>query len=130
MLATSANPFTIKLFSITGTGAAGAVTNFDRTVAYSWTIATATLGDVTNFDASDFVVDTSAFANLNFGQFSVSSTGNTLVLNYVPVANPIISAQFPSNNITFLRGPTFSSLLGDRWRSGTVILSMAYKWGR
>ncbi|HUA64907.1 MAG TPA: LamG-like jellyroll fold domain-containing protein [Alphaproteobacteria bacterium] len=101
VLASDANPFTIRLVSMTGTGGAGAVSNFDGTMSYSWTIAT---GDVTNFDAGAFVVDASAFANLYFGQFSVSSTGNALVLNYVPQANAVISSQFPSNNITLYQG--------------------------
>lgn len=101
VLANSSSPFTIKLDSITGTGAAGAVSNFDRTAPYTWTLATAITGEVTNFDASDFVVDTSAFANSNQdGVFSVSNTGSALVLNYAPNTNVTIDAQVPSGNLT------------------------------
>lgn len=101
VLASSANPFTIKLASITGTGAAGAVSNFDRTMPYIWTIATASLGDVTNFDASDFVVDTSAFANSTLGgSFSVSNTGAALDLDYMPQTNIFISAQVPAGDFS------------------------------
>ena len=81
VLATRSSPFTIKLVSLTGTGEEGSVSNFDRTRSYSWTLAT---GRVTNFDSSDLVVDTSAFANRTGGTFSVSNTGSALVLDYKP----------------------------------------------
>jgi len=81
VLASGAKPFTIKLISLSGTGEAGLVSNFDRTMTYSWTVAS---GAVTNFDASAFVVDTSAFANRAGGTFWVSNTGTALLLNYQP----------------------------------------------
>jgi fibronectin-binding autotransporter adhesin len=85
VLATSGNKFTIKLVSLDGSGAAGAVTNFDNTTNYTWTIAT---GTVTNFDASVFTVDTNGFANaLGGGQFFVNSTGNSLVLLFKTAAS-------------------------------------------
>ena len=110
VLATSSSPYTIKLDSITGTGAAGAVSNFDRTASYTWTLATTITGAVTNFDSSDFVVDTSAFANLTVGgTFSVSNTGSALVLDYTPETNVIITAQVPSNDLTLYQGQYFPS---------------------
>ena len=63
------NPFTIKLTSLNGAGAAGTVTNFNNDNTYTWTIATAT-GSVTNFSAAAFNLDNSAFSNdLAGGQF-------------------------------------------------------------
>lgn len=106
VLATSANPFTIKLVSIAGTGAAGMISNFDRTMSYTWTVAS---GTVTNFDPGDFVVDTSAFANLTIGgEFSVSNTGSALVVNYTPQTNVIISAQVPTNDFTLYVGQYYT----------------------
>ncbi len=108
VLASDVSPFTIRVASMTGTGAAGAVSNFDRTLPYSWTIAT---GDVTNFDAGAFVVDSSAFANLTVGgSFSVSSTGSSLVLDYTPSTNIVISAQVPNHDVTLYEGQFFAPL--------------------
>ena len=67
------DPITIRLVSLDGTGTAGAVTNFDNTTNYTWTIVA---GVPTNFDASAFTVDTSAFANsLGSGKFFVTTDG-------------------------------------------------------
>jgi autotransporter-associated beta strand protein len=82
VLATRSRPFIIKLVSLTDMGAAGMVSNFDRTMSYRWILAT---GTTTHFDPADFVVDISAFAHRTAaGTFSVSHTDSALILNYKP----------------------------------------------
>ena len=82
VLSSSGNPFTIKLVSLPAT-------NFNNNASYSWTNAS---GTVTNFAATDFTVDTSAFTNdLAGGNFTMATnTGGLLVnfvVNHAPVAN-------------------------------------------
>jgi autotransporter-associated beta strand protein len=86
--ATSANPFGINLWTLSGTGpdANGAAANFNSAQNYSWTIASSTSG-ITGFSADKFVVRTSAtngtggFANaFGGGTFSVAQSGNNLNL--------------------------------------------------
>ena len=87
------DPITIKLVSLDGAGAAGAVTNFDNTANYTWTMVS---GMPTNFDASVFTVDTSAFSNsLGAGKFFVTTDGNGIELVFKSSANltPPANAQ-------------------------------------
>ena len=86
--ATSASKFTLKLLSLNGSGAAGAVANFDKDRSYSWTVASTT-GSVTNFNASKFSVDTSSFSNDLAGGYFFAESGSLKVSftnNHAPVA--------------------------------------------
>jgi autotransporter-associated beta strand protein len=86
--ATPGSPFTIALESVDpGTGLAGMAT-FNPTLSYSWTLLTSTSG-ITNFNASDFTVNTSSFQNsLAGGVFTVGDGGDILTLNFTPVPEP------------------------------------------
>lgn len=81
--------FTIELISFNGDGdEATEAMSFNSGVAYTWKLATAT-GGITGFDPSRFTLDTSDFANgLAGGSFSVSQSGNDLLLNFTPVPEP------------------------------------------
>jgi hypothetical protein len=85
--ATSGNPFTINVESISpGTGLPGTA-NFSLSSSYQWTLATA--GSVSGFNASDFTINTSSFANgMGGGNFSVSSDSTDIYLNFTPVPEP------------------------------------------
>ena len=84
--ATSSNPFTIKLVSLTGGNTPGTVPNFNKFTNYSWTIATSS-GGVQNFAANKFALDTSAFSNdFSGGSFSVTSDGTSLFIHYTPAS--------------------------------------------
>ena len=80
--------FTINIFGRDGSGNLGAVTNWNNAVAQSWTLVTTTSG-ITGFDANEFTASATAgnFTNnnaLNGGTFSVSQSGNNLLLNFAP----------------------------------------------
>ena len=90
------NPFELYLFTAapgTNTPYATSAANFDPTQAYHWTLLTAT-GGITNFNANDFQINLSTENGTSFlnstgvGQFYVTSTGNTLELNFSPVPEP------------------------------------------
>lgn len=101
--ATSSNPFTIKLVSLTGGNTPGTVPNFNKFANYSWTIATSS-GGVQNFAANDFVLDTSSFSNdFSGGNFNLTSDGNSLLVHYIPPAliAPTLSDYGPWNNDSF-----------------------------
>jgi hypothetical protein len=107
VLATSTNPFTIKLDSFNG-GSPGPAANFDNNSNYVWTIATTTRG-VIDITTNQFIVDTGAFTNdLAGGTFSVASSGDGKSVNVIfapnhdPEANPV---NFNRNWGTFLRIP-------------------------
>ena len=88
VLSTSGSPFTIKLASLDGTGAAGSVTNFDNDTSYTWTFASAG-GSVTNFDASKFTINSDSFSNdLAGGQFVIEpgSLNLRFTNNHAPAA--------------------------------------------
>lgn len=86
-----ASPFTIELYSLDANGAHGLVGDFNSNQSYTWMIASAD-GGITNFDASDFTLDsTSSFLNYpNGGTFSLSLGGDSteLFLNFTPVPEP------------------------------------------
>jgi fibronectin-binding autotransporter adhesin len=86
--ATPIAPFTIKLESLTSSNTPGPIIGFNSATNYTWTIATAASG-FTNFDASDFAVDISAFVNALTGAFRVATNGNALVLNYTAASKPL-----------------------------------------
>jgi hypothetical protein len=86
--ASPGTPFTISLESINpGTGAPG-LANFNMAQSYQWTLASA--GSISNFNAADFSIDTSSFANSlgATGFFTVTAGANDIYLNFLPVPEP------------------------------------------
>jgi autotransporter-associated beta strand protein len=86
--ATAGSPFTIKLVSLTAANIPGLISGFNPAASYTWTIAT-TVSGFTNFDASKFRVDTTAFANPIAGAFTFATSGNSLVVNYAVTPLPL-----------------------------------------
>jgi len=89
LTALSSTPFTIKLQTLDGTGANGALASWDGSSNHTW-FGIATTTGVTGFASSDFNVDTTGFANLFPGQFSVvlDADGTSLDLAYSSVPEP------------------------------------------
>ena len=82
--ANSGNKFNINLDSLTP------LTSWDNSQSYSFNLATAS-GGIFGFDASDFLINTSAFDDLHslgVGHFYVEQDGNSLELNFTPVPEP------------------------------------------
>lgn len=80
--------FSIAVISLNGANQPSALTDFDSSLPYSFTLVTAA-GGITGFAADEFSVDTTGFANnLRGGAFSVAQQGNNLVLNFIPVPEP------------------------------------------
>lgn len=85
--ATAASPFTINLYTLDNTGAAGLFNGFDPTQSYSWQFATAS--SVVGFTSNQFAFETSGFLNNTAnGSFFVSQSGNALLINFTPVPEP------------------------------------------
>ena len=87
--ATSGSRFTIYVTSLDAGNAAGTAPGFVIGQSYQWILATAS-GGITNFNTGKFAIDTSAFLNdpTNVGGFTISQSGNSLVLNYTAVPEP------------------------------------------
>jgi fibronectin-binding autotransporter adhesin len=94
--ATSANPFNINLWSLSGTApdVNGNALNFSPTQSSTWTIASAA-GGITGFSSDAFVINTAAingtggFTNpVGFGTFSLAVAGNDLNLVFSPGTGP------------------------------------------
>lgn len=86
--ATTMDPFTIKVTSLTPGGAPGPADGFDPASDYSWVLATAT-GAVLGFVPEHFAIDTSGFANQpGSTRFTVSVEDHNLVLKYSAVPEP------------------------------------------
>ncbi len=82
--ANSGNRFNITLDSL------ALLTSWDNTQNYTFNIATAS-GGITGFDASDFLLSSSAFDDLHSlggGTFSIAQTGNNLQLNFTAIPEP------------------------------------------
>ena len=82
--ANSGNKFNINLDSLTP------LTSWDNSQSYSFNLATAS-GGIFGFDASDFLINTSAFDDLHslgVGHFYIEQDGNSLELNFTPVPEP------------------------------------------
>ncbi len=93
--ATSGNQITIKPVTFVSVGGSkGSAANFDTTVNYSWSL-TSGVSSLSGFtDSTQFLVDTSAFANPFTGTFSVGTSGNNLMLNYAggsPIPEPAVA---------------------------------------
>jgi len=136
--ATSADPFRINLWTLSGTGpdVNGPASNFDSTQDYTWTIATAASG-ITNFSADKFVIRTSAtngtggFANaFGGGTFSVAQSGNNLNLVFTHGALPpsVITITVASGTQTQTQAgyPTLSGATPVvKAGAGTLVLTAA-----
>jgi len=87
--------FSINLWSLSAVGpdVNGNATNFVNANNYSWQLVSTTTG-ITGFSAGDFTINTIAnngangFSNSLAGNFSVSVSGNNLMLNYTAVPEP------------------------------------------
>ena len=78
-----ATPVTLKLQTLTGLGANGALASWDGNTNHVWTdILTTTGGWSVAFSPSQFTIDTSGFANSFIGTFSVVDNGAGLNLVY------------------------------------------------
>ena len=87
--ASPGNDFTIQLVGVDSAGyGIGTANSFNPAMSYSWTLLSA--ASITNFNAADFVVDsTSFFSNsTGTGSFFVTDTGTSLVLDFTPVPEP------------------------------------------
>ncbi|GAA5127414.1 autotransporter-associated beta strand repeat-containing protein [Luteolibacter yonseiensis] len=87
LTATAANRFFIDLQSLTLSGAAGPVHDFNGYGDFSWRICTAS-GGITGFDPAAFSVNTAGFTNSLAGNFSVALRGQDLVLVYTATSSP------------------------------------------
>jgi hypothetical protein len=85
--ASPGTPFTINVESIApGTGLPGLAT-FNSSSSYQWTLISSS--SLTNFNASDFVINAGSFSNsLGIGSFYVTTVGNDLDLDFTPVPEP------------------------------------------
>jgi autotransporter-associated beta strand protein len=92
----TAGGFNINLWSLASTGpdVSGNALNFLGTNDYSWTLASASTG-ITGFNAANFFINvganngTAGFGNgLDGGAFSISQSGNSLLLNFTAVPEP------------------------------------------
>ncbi len=84
--ATTDHPFVFDLSTLNG-GSAGLATNFNLSFPYNFAVVNAT--SIVGFNPAVFQVNTAGFQNaLGGGQFSLSSTGTQLMLNFTPVPEP------------------------------------------
>jgi autotransporter-associated beta strand protein len=92
--ATAGSPFTLKLISLNAGGTPGNVSDFNSALGYTWMIITGNgAGGLTGFNASNFLIDASAFSNnLNGGSFSLTTgldgINPAIFLNFSPVPEP------------------------------------------
>lgn len=91
--------FNVNLWSLASTGpdVNGNALNFIASNNYSWTLASATTA-ITGFDAANFFINvglnngTAGFSNeLDGGAFSVTQSGNNLLLNFTAVPEPRVA---------------------------------------
>ncbi|PWU16613.1 MAG: hypothetical protein C5B50_13155 [Verrucomicrobia bacterium] len=119
--ATSGNPFNIKLTSVNGSGAAGAVTNFNNNTNYTWTSAS---GTVTNYDPTLFNFDTSSFSNdLAGGQFLLQSGSLKIVFtnNHPPIAAPTNYTRTAGQNMKIVIASFMTNLTSDPDGQATLL---------
>lgn len=106
--ATQANPFTIDVVSLTAAQAAGLAQNFDDTENYSLTFVQTT-GGITGFNTNLFTIDTSGFQNPFTGTWSLSQSGNNLMLNFT-------AQKVPEPSSMALLIASLSATAGGAWR--------------
>ena len=98
--ATPGNKFNLKIVSLTLANASGQIANFDNTVTYIWTIASAS-GGISGFNAANFNLIASSFQNIvGAGTFTLSQSGNDLNL---------IFTSAPLAAVKNVQGGTFAS---------------------
>jgi hypothetical protein len=115
--ATAAAPVTIKLVSLTGSDVPGSAA-FNPATNNSWRIIQ-TPNTVQGFNVGAFTINASAFVNdTNSANFSVSSDGNNVYLNYTAV--PVITNVLV--DVTNVLNSTVSFTVGA---SGSAI---SYQW--
>lgn len=85
--AAAGSRFTIYVSTVGIDGLGALLADFDPGSPDQWLLVTAS-GGITNFAATDFLIDASAFLNAPDGKFSVSRQGNSLFLNYAPIPEP------------------------------------------
>jgi autotransporter-associated beta strand protein len=133
---TSATPFKINLWSLSGTSpdVNGNAANFNSAQNYTWTIATAA-GGISGFSADKFRINTSAtngttgFSNpFGSGTFSVAQSGNNLNLVFTAGTPSVITINVASGTQTqsqagypLLSGSTPVQKTG----AGTVVINAA-----
>ncbi len=86
--ATLADPFLIQLLTINDGESSFSTLEFDNTLHYTWTLASA--ATIVGFDPAAFSIDSSGF-NTDvgaLGNFFVSSDGTSLFVNFTPVPEP------------------------------------------
>jgi autotransporter-associated beta strand protein len=109
--ATSGNKFNLRLVSLTPANATGQVVNFDNTLTYVWTIASAS-GGISGFNAASFNVITTGFQNaLGAGTFTLSQSGNDLNLIFTSAAAAAIKGV-QSGTLTSNGNGTNTATLG------------------
>ena len=119
--ASSANPFSIDITSLTTNNAVGSVYDFDNSASYIWSIVT-TRNGITGFDPTVFRLLSNNFANsLGSGFFVIelANNNNDIVVRFVHA--PSISTQ-PVNLTTNAGSSAFFSAVV----SGTQPLT--YQW--
>jgi autotransporter-associated beta strand protein len=103
--------FNINLWSLSSTApdVNGDALNFSTTTNYSWILASTTTG-ITGFDATNFILNvgtnngTSGFSNaLDGGAFTISQSGNSLLLNYTAVPEPSVAVLSGMGLLALLR---------------------------
>jgi len=101
--ASSGTPIKIDLTSLTLSDSPGMVSDFSASTPYDWLFASAT-GGITGFDPSEFVVDTTHFANdTHGGLFSVQveNGGHELHVTYIPEPSSIALAVLGGFGLIF-----------------------------
>jgi autotransporter-associated beta strand protein len=82
--------YTLNVLSLTASNAAGNVPNFSE-VNRSWTILTSTTG-ITGFNAANWSINTTGFADPTTGNWVIAQSGNDLVLSYNVIPEPNVAA--------------------------------------
>jgi len=126
--ASAGSPFTISLASLGANNLGGPAAGFSTYSNYAWTIATASAG-IVNFDPTAFAVDTSGFSNAFNGTFSVTTNGNSLVLDYVAAVPPVLNNSSTAANGSFAF--SFSGSAGSNFRvlaSTNLLLPLTNWW--
>ncbi len=89
--ATPANPFTVKMRTLTSANVAGPMANFTGTSDLAWTIAQA--GSLTGFDLAALQLDTTEVANaLGTGVFRLRRSGNSVQVTFSLNSAPTVTA--------------------------------------
>ncbi len=90
--ASSGNPFSVNLISLTNSNAPGNFANFDPLANSQYTIATAD-GGISGFHPSEFSINTTSVTNSFSGTWSVAQSGNNLNLLYsAPLLPPTVTS--------------------------------------